>query len=263
MKNLRLFETKAQAVGLEVETPYTATIDEQVQPVYGSSTLGDKVTLMTDENGIVVCSIKELSDEGYVDLGLPSGRLWASCNLGATTPCEYGNYYAWGETEPKTDCSWSTYKWCNGSSTTMTKYCVSTSYGTVDNKTTLENEDDAVYVATSGEAHMPTKDDISELYSNTDNTWCTCTVLGEGHETHTVNGRLFTSKTDTTKKIFIPAAGYQRGTIVKYAGDNFNVWSSSFYEDDSTKAWGLNSYSGYVNENGNVRYYGLSVRGVK
>ena len=263
MKNLRLFETKAQAVGLEVETPYTATIDEQVQPVYGSSTLGDKVKLIKDANDIVVCSIEELQDEGYVDLGLPSGRLWASCNLGASSPCEYGNYYAWGETEPKTDCSWNTYKWCNGSNTTFTKYCTDSSYGTVDNKTTLDNEDDAVYVATSGEAHMPTKDDIVELYSNTDNTWCTCTVLGEGHETHTVNGRLFTSKTDTTKKIFIPAAGYQIGTSVSGAGDGFDVWSSSLNEDYSRTACSLLSYSDNVNENWLSRYFGYSVRGVK
>ena len=263
MKNLQLFETKAQSVGLEVETPYTATIDEQVQPVYGSSTLGDKVKLIKDANGIVVCSIEELQDEGYVDLGLPSGRLWASCNLGATTPCEYGNYYAWGETEPKTDCSWSTYKWCSGSKNTMTKYCTNSNYGTVDNKTTLENEDDAVYVATSGEAHMPTEDDIVELYSNTDNTWCTCTVLGEGHETHTVNGRLFTSKTDTTKKIFIPAAGYQYGTSVDDAGNYFNVWSSSLSEVNSRYAWLLYSDSGYVLKGGDYRCCGYSVRGVK
>ena len=263
MKNLQLFETKAQAVGLEVETPYTATIDEQVQPVYGSSTLGDKVKLIKDANDIVVCSIEELQDEGYVDLGLPSGRLWASCNLGATTPCEYGNYYAWGETEPKTDCSWSTYKWCNGSDTTMTKYCVDSSYGTVDNKTTLENEDDAVYVATSGEAHMPTEDDIEELYSNTDNTWCTCTVLGECHETHTVSGELFTSKTDTTKKIFIPTAGYQYGTSVYDAGSDFGVWSSSLDEDHSNGAQRLFCDSGPTSAYWNERCYGNSVRGVK
>lgn len=263
MKNLQLFETKAQAVGLEVETPYTATIDEQVQPVYGSSTLGEKVTLIKDANDIVVCSIKELSDEGYVDLGLPSGRLWASCNLGASSPCEYGNYYAWGETEPKSNYTWKTYTLCNGSNTTITKYCVNSSYGTVDNKTTLENEDDAVYVATNGEAHMPTHSDIAELMSNTDNTWCTCTVLGEGHETHTVNGRLFTSKTDTTKKIFIPAAGYQGGTSVGNAGINFSVWSSSLYEDGSNNAWSLNSGSGGVYALWNYRGYGYSVRGVK
>ena len=263
MKNLRLFETKAQAVGLEVETPYTATIDEQVQPVYGSSTLGDKVKLIKDANDIVVCSIEELQDEGYVDLGLPSGRLWASCNLGATTPCEYGNYYAWGETEPKSDYSWSTYKWCNGSDTTMTKYCTKSMYGTVDKKTTLENEDDAVYVATSGEAHMPTHADIVELYSNTDNTWCTCTVLGEGHETHTVNGRLFTSKTDTTKKIFIPAAGCQVDTSVGSTGNYSFVWSSSLREDYSFRAWRLYSDSGDVYDGWNLRCYGYSVRGVK
>ncbi|MCI7430492.1 MAG: hypothetical protein MSS84_06410, partial [Bacteroidales bacterium] len=70
----------------------------------------------------------------YVDLGLPSGTKWATCNVGASTPEEYGNYYAWGETTPKAYYDWSTYKWCNGSKTTLTKYNTSSSYGTVDNR---------------------------------------------------------------------------------------------------------------------------------
>ncbi|MBO5975012.1 MAG: hypothetical protein J6P95_04780, partial [Paludibacteraceae bacterium] len=81
-------------------------------------------------------------ENGYewVDLGLPSGLRWATCNVGATKPEEYGNYYAWGETSPKTTYSWSTYKWCNGSGDTMTKYCTDSDYGTVDNKTVLDKE---------------------------------------------------------------------------------------------------------------------------
>ena len=98
-----------------------------------------------------------------VDLGLPSGTLWATCNVGASSPEEYGGYFAWGETEEKTDYSWETYKWCNGSSTTLTKYCTSSNYGTVDNKTVLELSDDVAHVKWGGDWRMPTEEDIIEL----------------------------------------------------------------------------------------------------
>lgn len=217
-----------------------------------------KLQILNDGNVI------ELQDEGYVDLGLPSGKLWASCNLGATSPYEYGNYYAWGETEPKSDYSWETYKYGKGAEDTVAKYCTNSFYGTVDGKTVLEPEDDAVYVATNGEAHMPTKDDIQELINNTDNTWCTYVVgMCEGDETHTVNGRLFTSKTDSTKKIFIPAAGYKFCTSVDGAGLGFDVWSSSLCERCCSYAWSLNSDSSYVTGYSDYRDYGFNVRGIK
>ena len=92
----------------------------------------------------------------YVDLGLPSGLKWATCNVGASSPEVYGGYYAWGETEEKSSYSWSTYKWCNGSYDTMTKYCTSSSYGTVDNKTTLDPQDDVAHVKWGGRWRMPT-----------------------------------------------------------------------------------------------------------
>ena len=79
----------------------------------------------------------------WIDLGLPSGLKWATCNVGAKTPEEYGDYFAWGETEPKDYYDWSTYKWCDGSSNAMmTKYCDDYFYGSVDNKTVLEASDD-------------------------------------------------------------------------------------------------------------------------
>ena len=104
-------------------------------------------------------------ENGYewVDLGLPSGLKWATCNVGATKPEEYGNYYAWGETTPQTDCYWSTYKWCNGSYNTMTKYCTDSDYGTVDNKTVLDPEDDAAAVNMGGKWRMPTDEEFLEL----------------------------------------------------------------------------------------------------
>ncbi len=99
----------------------------------------------------------------WVDLGLPSGTLWATCNVGASSPEEYGDYFAWGETEPKDYYDWSTYKWCNGSSDTLTKYCTYSTYGTVDNKTELDLEDDAAYVNWGPAWQMPSRVQIEEL----------------------------------------------------------------------------------------------------
>ncbi len=73
--------------------------------------------------------IVRVKEHEYVDLGLPSGTLWATCNVGANSPQEYGYYFAWGETEPKSDYSWSNYKWCKGTDRTMTKYCSESGYG--------------------------------------------------------------------------------------------------------------------------------------
>ena len=105
----------------------------------------------------------------YVDLGL--SVKWATCNVGATTPEGYGDYFAWGETQPKTTYNWSTYKYCNGSYYTLTKYCVDYSYGTVDNKTTLELTDDAARVNWGGKWRMPTKAEYNELKNSSNCTW--------------------------------------------------------------------------------------------
>ena len=80
---------------------------------------------------------------------MPSGTLWATCNIGANSPEEYGDYFSWGETAPKDDYNWSNYKWCNGTLNTLTKYSTRSSYGYkgfVDNKTVQDPEDDAACV---------------------------------------------------------------------------------------------------------------------
>ena len=109
----------------------------------------------------------------YVDLGLPSGLKWATCNVGASSPEDYGDYYAWGETETKSTYNWSTYKWCNGSSSTLTKYCTDSSRGTVDDKTTLDLEDDVAHVKWGGDWRMPTRQNYSELIYNCIWEWTT------------------------------------------------------------------------------------------
>lgn len=91
----------------------------------------------------------DFEEHEYVDLGLPSGTLWATMNIGATAPEEYGDYFAWCETAPKDVYDRSTYKWCNGDYDQMTKYCDNSSYGYngfVDNKTEIVPMDDAATV---------------------------------------------------------------------------------------------------------------------
>ena len=188
-----------------------------------------------------------------VDLGLPSGVKWATFNVGATRPEEYGGYYAWGETEEKSDYSWSTYKWCKGSETSMTKYCTDSSYGTVDNKTVLDLEDDVAHVNWGGSWRMPTRAEQDELRENC--AWIWTTLNG-------VNGYKVISKTNGNS-IFLPAAGYRNGSEVHYRDSYGYCWSSSLYGSNSNTAYYLNFSSDGLNYfNGGFRFYGRSVRPV-
>ena len=137
-----------------------------------------------------------------IDLGLPSGTLWACCNVGSTTPEEYGGYYAWGETETKDNYSWSTYKWCEGRPLSINKYCYDSTYGIIDNILTLELTDDAAYVNWGPEWQMPTKEQQDELRNECDWEW---SVVND------VPGMKVKSRT-TGSYIFLPAAGYISGS---------------------------------------------------
>ena len=187
-----------------------------------------------------------------VDLGLPSGTLWANMNVGASRPEEYGDYYAWGETSPKEVYDWNTYKWCNGSETTMTKYCTVSSYGTVDNKTELELADDAARANWGGQWVMPTYDEIVELVNNTTSEWTT--VNG-------INGRRFTSKTNGNS-IFLPAAGWRDGSSLITQAQYGLYWSAAVNPLHSSIAHRLSFGSGSVGTDFNTRYGGQSVRPV-
>ena len=135
-------------------------------------------------------------DHEWVDLGLPSGTLWATRDIGANCPEEGGDLFAWGETEPKDNYTWETYKWCNGSGESLTKYCTDSRYGPVDNLTELELEDDAAYVNWGPSWRMPTLDQIQELISS-----CTFTRV----EKNGVTLRLVTGPNGNT--LFLPADG--------------------------------------------------------
>ena len=140
-----------------------------------------------------------------VDMGV--SVKWASFNLGATIPEEFGDYYAWGETQPKEDYSWATYTWsADGTSTSMTKYCLSANYGTVDGKTVLDPQDDAAHVLLGNGWRIPTREDWAELYEHSTWTWTTYNDVLGGIITSTVPGY-------EDKFIFLPAAGRMDGTV--------------------------------------------------
>ena len=187
----------------------------------------------------------------YVDLGLPSGIKWAAYNVGATKPEEYGGYYAWGETEEKTDYSLETYKWCNGSDDTMTKYCADSSCGTVDNKTVLDPEDDVAHVKWGGAWRMPTKAEQRELLNKCSWEWTTLNGV-YGYRVTGPNGN----------SIFLPAAGYRSERWEVNMGHDGYYWSGSLYSSYSSLAYYLCFYSGNQYWNNNTRNRGQSVRPV-
>ncbi len=213
---------------------------------YGSSGVSASCT-------VTVTSAPKLEP---VDLGL--SVKWAPWNVGASSPEEYGDYYAWGETKSKEDYSWSTYTW-GKSSNSLTKYNISSSYGKVDNKTVLDAMDDAASVNLPDSWRMPTDAEWTELV-NANN--CTWTWISNFNSTG-VAGYKVTSK-KTNKSIFLPAAGYQNGWKLTSEGENGYYWSSDLSTGDSCDAlWRRFSYS-YSGQGSNntFRYLGLSVRPV-
>lgn len=193
----------------------------------------------------------------FVDLGLPSKTLWSSCNLGAASSRDFGNYFAWGETtgydEGKTSFSWKNYKYCKGTSNTLTKYCTKSSYGSnsfTDDIVILMGGDDRAKCLygykDDYEYCIPTKEDWDELISK-----CKWTRLD--------NGALIRGNNNV---IFLPAAGYRNGFDLYDDNSEGYYWSSTLDKNSPDDAWFLyfgdrsqSSYDYY-------RCYGRSIRPV-
>jgi hypothetical protein len=191
----------------------------------------------------------------YVDLGLPSGTLWATCNVGADTPEGYGDYFAWGETQPKDTYNWSTYQYCMGSSNTLTKYCNNSSYGYngfTDDLTTLLPEDDAATINWGNGWRMPTQAEFQELIDNTTAIWTT---------QNDVNGYLFTASNGNS--LFLPATGFRLNSNLYFPGGEGDYWSSSLSAYPSSAWYFYFDSDGYNMGHGHDRYCGRSVRPVR
>ncbi|MBP3762807.1 MAG: hypothetical protein J6I49_02885 [Bacteroidales bacterium] len=185
----------------------------------------------------------------WVDLGLPSGLLWATCNVGASASEEPGDYYAWGETATKSEYNWSTYKYCtvdeDDNLKTLTKY-------NTDGLTTLQASDDVATAKLGSGARIPTADEWRELINNTTAEWTT--VNG-------VNGRKFTAANGNS--LFLPTAGRRWDDDLDYEGEDGLYWSSSLDASRPDGAWYFSFGSGYQNIDIDYRGGGISVRAVR
>ena len=184
-----------------------------------------------------------------VDLGL--SVKWASCNVGANSPEEYGDYFAWGEVKPKSVYNWSTYKYCNGSDNTFTKYNSDSRYGRVDNKSTLEAQDDVATANWGGAWRMPTKAEQDELRKKCKWKWTSLNGVN-GYKVTGPNGN----------SIFLPAAGCMDGTSLNFVGSGGDYWSSSLRTSDPNYAYYVSFYLSNVSRSSLSRYRGRSVRPV-
>ncbi|MBE6332612.1 MAG: hypothetical protein E7070_09965 [Bacteroidales bacterium] len=204
---------------------------------------------------------KESKSVQYVDLGLPSGTLWATCNVGATNPEDAGDYFSWGETAPKDLYTWPNYKWNSaGEPPVLSKYCTEETQGTVDNLTELELADDAAYVNMGTDWCMPTAEQCRELIN-------TSYTKSEWERVNGVYGRKITSLTNGNS-IFIPAVGHHvGGTLAFNEGELMSglYWSSTLIEDNSLNACylALSSSSVGVPTDGGIRFLGRTIRAVR
>jgi hypothetical protein len=202
-------------------------------------------TLGTKPNYITINGHK------FVDLGLPSGLLWATCNIGAVVAADAGNYYAWGETTIKDTYDRSTYKYYDTSSSNFTKY------NSTDGKTILENEDDVAYVNWGTSCRMPTQKDFKELIDNCIWNWRSVTTSSGGsvygYKVFSVNGN----------SIFLPASGFRYESRLSNHGSGGYYWSSTLYSGSTSFPYYLYFYSGYFgSSNNNYHCFGLPVRPV-
>ena len=267
--------TKTQTLTVTADAPFLLQQEEEsvssmtvVLPAMSSSTVtviftaitpGEYIGNITFQNPVLdggqcvipVQGVAGTTYEGYVDLGLPSGTLWATCNVGASAPEEYGDYFAWGETEPKEVYNWTTYRWCKGSHLTMTKYCTDGYYGTVDNKKALELADDAAYVILGPSWRMPSTEQQKELRSKC--TWQWTTRNG-------VNGYLVTGP--NWNSLFLPATGFRTNNSLAEDGIGGYSWSNLLFSGGNEAFYMYISSDSYTSHAG-YRAVGLTVRAVR
>lgn len=208
-------------------------------------------------NSVSYVTAREIDEaHEYVDLGLPSGTLWATMNVGANSPEEFGEFYSFGEVvsnkDGKTLFNWSTYKWCNGRANNLTKYCPVDSLGAVDGKKLLDLQDDAAYVNWGPHWRMPNYHQLQELVNSC--AWSESEMNGvPGFEVKGPNG----------KTMFLPSSGWYNGKNHDGVGKGGDYWGANVSGSDAKNGWGFWFYNGkYGYAIRFPRYFGRAVRPV-
>ena len=190
-----------------------------------------------------------------IDLGLPSGTLWATCNVGADTPEGYGDYYAWAETSPKDHYYWNTYRYCKGLFGTFTKYCNVATFGYngfTDDQTVLQPDDDAATVNWGSDWRTPDLEQWEELINNTSHEWV---------KQNEVWGQVFHGN---GQSLFLPAGGYFDIRGLTELGECGYYWSNSLCADDPVYAnYFIVNLDGAFTSDFYNRCCGFSVRAVR
>ena len=223
--------------------------DERVGDINGDGllTLTDLQLLLSFINGRDTVDLYNGHD--CVDLGLPSGRLWATMNVGADSPSSPGGYFAWGETQEKETYTWDNYRWSEGDSL-LTRYCCDTLMGTVDSLAVLLLTDDAARQQMGGRWRMPMLSEVVELYQRC--TWASETLDGQAG---------FRVTGPSGASLFLPLAGYREDDYYANEGTEAFLWTRELNYATDDEAYGLLLLSYYRWWAIRYRYTGHSVRG--
>lgn len=194
-----------------------------------------------------------------VDLGLPSGLLWATCNVGAENEKAYGDFFAWGETGTKNVYDWTSYKLCRGTLDSISQYCTDMNTGDVDNLTILTEKDDVATLQWGEQWRMPNIEDVKELIDGCDWTWT------KNYKRSKLAGSIGTSKTNG-KTIFFPATGFYSDENKSAEGRYGLYWTASLYATDlatdCNSAYILKCGADNVSWLPDIRFFGEAVRPV-
>ena len=250
------FNATVQAVEWSSSNPAVATVSSTGE-VTAVSAGTATITVTTQEGGLSANCVVTVNEPTApipeaIDLGL--SVKWASFNVGATKPEEFGNYFAWGEIQTKEEYSWSTYLWCEGSETTLTKYNSNSTCGILDYNNDLDPDDDVAHVRLGGNWRLPSLAEIRELVTHCTSEWM---------EVNGVYGCRITSNVDgyTDRSIFLPAAGYLEGRSLSRMGTYGTYASSSLHNGPYAVDFLIGS--GRCEENIIHRYRGLTIRAVR
>lgn len=228
---------------------------------------------------LIATALTSCDKHDYVDLDLPSGTLWATCNIGAYSPEDNGFYYSWGETYIKRDFYWDTYKWCNGTKSSITKYCSNSNYGAVDYVFELDDDDDVAKNEWGGKWEMPTKKQFDELYRECYWVWTNSYkgsnisgfIAFKAKNINVKGVKVFARDVKSTRyderndiHIFFPASGARVEDVLDKSGSGGYYWSRSLDVDAPNGAYYLDFESkSYFHIDAIDRFVGLQVRPVR